>query len=311
MIPAMKWDKLENWIVDNAIGAYKVMTPLSLYTSWRIGGPARMMVWPEDEEKIAALWRHCNREGYPVRILGAGTNLLVADEGVEALVINTRGLDHMEWNEGSAGADAAAVFAGAGLPLSRLAGEAARRGLRGLEFAAGIPGSFGGALVMNAGAFEGQISDLVEYVRCMDGDGRIHVLDSQEAVFGYRVSGLKTAGMLIVGGGLRLVHGNEEKIQLLMKEYLTLRQEKQPLDLPSGGSVFRNPTGDGAGRYIDRAGLKGLREGDAQISPLHANFIVNLGGAKASDVRTLMDAAKDEVLARFGVRLESEIVYWG
>ena len=309
----MEWEKLGNWITENHVGKLQPMAPLSLYTSWKIGGPARLMVWPEEETRLSNLLRYCLTEGYPVRFLGSGTNLLVADEGVDALVVHTGGLNQLEWqpdlSPGKPGASAK-VTAGAGLPLAHLTAAAAKRGYQGLEFAAGIPGSFGGALVMNAGAFGGQISDLTEFVRCMDAKGCVRILERRESAFGYRTSGLKTSGLLIIGGGLRLTAGNKDEIQALMSKHLEQRREKQPLDQPSGGSVFRNPAGEGAGRYIDRAGLKGLRVGDAQISTKHANFIVNLGNAKARDVGALMDIAKQEVRERFKVELENEIVYW-
>ncbi|MCL1805024.1 MAG: UDP-N-acetylmuramate dehydrogenase [Clostridiales bacterium] len=308
----MEWHKLENWIAEKQIGEWLAQAPLSAYTSWKIGGPARLMVWPEGEGKLAQLIKHCSREGFPLRFLGLGTNLLASDEGVEALVVHTGKLDQAVWPAAPQGdvESAVTVEAGAGLPLAGLAAAAARKGLRGLEFAAGIPGSFGGALIMNAGAYGGQISDLVEYVRCMDAEGDIHVLDGQEAGFGYRSSSLRESGELIVSGALRLIPGDADEIRALMDSYLQARREKQPLDLPSGGSVFRNPAGGGAGRYIDQAGLKGQRVGGAQISGKHANFIVNLGGAKAGEVRELMEAAGREVRERFGVELESEIVYW-
>ena len=311
----MEWEKLEKWIHDNSIGKCRALAPLADYTSWKIGGPARLMAWPEDEEKCTALLCFCAWEAYPIRFLGAGTNLLAADAGVEALVIHTGEFNRLEWAEtlspvDSGSGTAMLLVAGAGLPLARLAKEAAKSDYQGLEFAVGIPGSFGGALVMNAGAYGGQISDLVEYVRVMDAYGRIRILDREEAGFRYRSSGLKGTDQLVLGGGLRLIPGDSGTIQTLMKGYLDSRREKQPLDLPSGGSVFRNPAGGGAGRFIDQAGLKGLRIGDAQISERHANFIVNLGRAKAGDVIALMERAKDEVKERFGVTLESEIVYW-
>jgi UDP-N-acetylmuramate dehydrogenase len=354
-----KWNALEQWLAEGKHGKWQALAPLSAYTSWKIGGPARIMVWPEDEGQCVRLLRYCLLEDIPVRVLGLGTNLLVADEGVEALVVHTGEMRGLEWGdslgaegggegealqagdgwalhagagkasqadmrvashagagdhtaEGKASqADESMVMqAGAGVPLSVIAAAAAREGLTGLEFAAGIPGSFGGALLMNAGAYGGQIADLVEYVRVLDEAGTVRTLGSEELGFGYRASALKASGLLIVRGGLRLTYGERDKIQSTMAKYLELRRENQPLDLPSGGSVFRNPAGGGAGRFIDGAGLKGLRVGNAQISEKHANFIVNLGGARAEDVRALMDIASREVWEKYGVALESEIVCW-
>ena len=163
---------------------------------------------------------------------------------------------------------------------------------------------------MNAGAFGGQISDLVESVRVMDSDGEIKSMDKQSIDYGYRRGNLREQGKLILSGRLLLTKGDRDSCLSLMETYMERRRQTQPLELPSGGSVFRNPTGGGAGRYIDQAGLKGRQVGGAQISPKHANFIVNLGGASAADVLELMDLSRNEVKDRFGVVLESEIVYW-
>ncbi len=297
------WQQIENWIEKQQIGRWQAAAPLAEFTSWRIGGPARLMVWPETEEKCAALLQYGSQQGADLRFLGSGTNLLAADEGVEALVIHTGALRRLEW----AGKE---VQAGAGLPLAQLSKAAADRSLKGLEFAIGIPGSLGGALMMNAGAYGGQMSDLVLEVRAMDKTGRIRVLQEQELSYGYRESRLKHEDLLILSGRLGFKEGNQEESLALMKEYLEARRQKQPLDLPNGGSVFRNPAGGGAGRYIEQAGLKGLQIGKAQISPKHANFIVNLGGAKAAEVSALMDRAQKEVAEKFGVRLESEVICW-
>ncbi|MCL2120676.1 MAG: UDP-N-acetylmuramate dehydrogenase [Clostridiales bacterium] len=304
----MNWLQLEEWIEENRIGAWQAMAPLAEFTSWRIGGPARLMVWPEEEEKTATLLRYCANFGYPLRFLGAGTNLLAADEGLEELVIQTGKLNTLEWSPDNA--SGVLLRAGAGLSLAWLAERAAQQGYQGLEFAAGIPGSLGGAVAMNAGAFGGQISDLIQFVRVMDAGANIRKIDSAEAAFGYRSSNLRSAGLLILSAVLRLSQGKREESLALIREYLASRRQKQPLELPSGGSVFRNPAGEGAGRYIDQAGLKGLRIGNAQISPKHANFIVNLGGAKAEDVKQLMDIARQVVREKSGVMLESEIVIW-
>ena len=304
----MDWTRLEQWIGENRIGACASMVPLADYTTWKIGGPARLMVWPEGEAQFSALIRYCSANACPVRYLGLGSNLLVADEGVEALVAHTGRLQEHTW----APADMpgyTGVWAGAGLPLAKLLEGAAERGLAGLEFAAGIPGSFGGALMMNAGT-DRQISDIVASVRVIDADGESHLLQKEDMTFGYRTSSLQSSGRLVAAGRLLLPAGDRAQSKALTARYLRERREKQPLALPSGGSVFRNPAGTGAGRYIDRAGLKGLRIGNAQISDKHANFIVNLGGARASEVRQLMEIARAEVEKQFGARLESEVIYW-
>ncbi len=298
-----EWRQIEDWIEKQQIGRWQAEASMAEFTSWRIGGPARLMVWPETEEKCAALLQYCSEQGAALRFLGSGTNLLVADEGVEAVVVHTGTLRRMEWSDKE-------VLAGAGLPLAQLSRAAADRSLKGLEFAIGIPGSLGGALVMNAGAYDGQMSDLVLEVRVMDKTGQTRVLTEQELGYSYRESRLKHTDLLILSGRLQLKAGNQEESLALMKEYLEARRQKQPLELPNGGSVFRNPSGGGAGRYIEQAGLKGLQIGKAQISPKHANFIVNLGGAKAAEVRALMDRAQKEVAEKFGVILESEVICW-
>jgi len=344
------WDLAEAWLGRNNIGRWEAMAPLAEYTSWKIGGRARLMAWPEDELSCARLARFCADNGFRLRVLGMGTNLLVADEGVEAVVIHTGALRWMKWEDpdavsaktlnGAAGVRALAgaddaddandadagvalsagdlddtrvgvtVSAGAGLPLGVLVEEATQRGLGGLEFAAGIPGSFGGALIMNAGAFGGQISDVLESVRLARPDGSIETLMKRDLNYGYRDSGLGKAGEIILGGTLRLVPRDRESVRARARENLALRAARQPLEYPSAGSVFKNPTGEGAGRFIDRSGLKGTRIGDALISEKHANFIVNLGRATAKDVKSLMELSVREVRERFGVILESEITYW-
>ena len=304
----MDWRKLAHWLNQEDIGEWQAEAPLSAHTSWKIGGPARLVCKPGGEAQCRALLAYCSREGFPVRFLGLGTNLLVSDAGVEALVLHTGGLQQIRWE--TDGPDRAVVEAGAGLPLANLSAGAAELGYQGLAFAIGIPGSFGGALVMNAGANGAQISDDLLSVRTMDRQGQIRTWAKEELNYGYRSSDLRAADLLVLSGKLRLSRGDREKTQALMSEYLTARRRKQPLDLPNAGSVFRNPEGAQAGLLIDQAGLKGLQTGMAMISPHHANFIVNLGGAKAGDVRALMETAQSEVRSRFGFELESEIVYW-
>ena len=304
----MDWTRLEKWIGDNHIGACVPMAPLADFTTWKIGGPARLLVRPEGEAQFSALLQYCSAHAYPVRYLGLGSNLLVADEGVEALVAFTGLLQNREWSPAEK-PGYTRVWAGAGLPLAKLLEGAIERGLGGLEFTAGIPGSFGGALVMNAGT-DRQISDVLETVRLLDSDGRFHILQKEELTFGYRTGSLRQSDRLVVAGSLLLPAGDPQRSRAQIEHNLAERRQKQPLDQPSGGSVFRNPAGTGAGRYIDRAGLKGLQVGNARISEKHANFIVNLGGARAAEVRQLMEIARAEVEKQFGAALESEVVYW-
>ncbi|MDR1193343.1 MAG: UDP-N-acetylmuramate dehydrogenase [Peptococcaceae bacterium] len=300
----MDWGELEAWLTARPAIRWQARAPLAAYTSWRLGGPARLLIWPDDPDTCRQLVDYCRRQGYPVLFLGRGTNLLVADTGVEAAVLHTGSLTDVEW-------DGDTVRAAAGLPLARLAEAAGERGLTGLEFAGGIPGSLGGALVMNAGAYGGQMSDLTRSVRALDPAGRLHDLTGPELGYGYRASRLRGQGWLVLSGSLTLRPGDRAEIQARTAAYLARRREKQPLELPSGGSVFRNPTGEGAGRFIERAGLKGRRLGQMQVSPKHANFIVNLGGGTAAAAKALIEEIQAEVARRFQVELEREVVFWG
>ncbi len=300
----MHWKDLIDWIEKEQLGTVKANEPMADYTSWRIGGPAKVMVWPKDTEACSRILHYCKEAEIPAAILGCGTNLLVADTGIDALVINTREMNWICWRGSE-------VRAGAGVSLAILAGQAARKGLQGLAFAAGIPGSVGGAVLMNAGAYNGMMSDVVSKVTVLDGDGRRRELDRVDIHYGYRVSDIKRYGWFVAEAVLSLQPGEREAIEKEMNEYLKSRKEKQPLELPNGGSVFKNPTGQGAGRFIDRAGLKGLRIGDAQVSLKHANFIVNLGHATAMDTYRLIRTVQQRILKEFGVDLEPEVVFWG
>lgn len=300
----MHWKDLIDWIEKEQLGTVKANEPMADYTSWRIGGPAKVMVWPKDTEACSRILHYCKEAEIPTAILGCGTNLLVADTGIDALVINTREMNWIRWRGSE-------VRAGAGVSLAVLAGQAARKGLQGLAFAAGIPGSVGGAVLMNAGAYNGMMSDVVSKVTVLDGDGRRRELDRADIHYGYRVSDIKRYGWFVAEAVLLLQPGEREAIEKEMNEYLKSRKEKQPLELPNGGSVFKNPTGQGAGRFIDRAGLKGLRIGDAQVSLKHANFIVNLGHATAMDTYRLIRTVQQRILKEFGVDLEPEVVFWG
>ncbi len=300
----MQWNDLIAWIEEEKLGAVRANEPMADHTSWRIGGPAKVMVWPEDTAACSQLLGHCKTTGIPVAVLGYGTNLLVADEGIDALVINTREMNWILWQDHQ-------VRAGAGASLAVLAGQAARRGLQGLAFSIGIPGSVGGAVLMNAGAYNGMISDVVSQVVVLDLNGGQQVLSKEDIHYGYRVSDLKKNHWFVAEALLTLQPGDREALEKEMNDCLKARKEKQPLELPNGGSVFKNPAGEGAGRFIDRAGLKGLRIGDAQVSLKHANFIVNLGHATAKDTYTLIRTVQQRIQQQYGISLEPEVVFWG
>jgi UDP-N-acetylmuramate dehydrogenase len=300
----MEWQSFVNWLQSKDLGRVSQQEPLSDYTSWRIGGPARVMFWPKSVEACIEVLQRCHEQELPRLFLGNGTNLLVADEGVDALVINTRSLNNICWQ-------GQRVLAEAGASLASLASQAGRRGLKGLEFAIGIPGSLGGAVLMNAGAYGGEMSDLVEWVMVVDDKGQSHRLAKEDIGYTYRHSILQEKDWFIGEISLAFQPGDQAAIEQLMNQYLQSRREKQPLELPNGGSVFKNPSGQGAGRHIEAAGLKGLRVGDAQVSTKHANFIVNLGQATASDVAALIKIVQERVKLACGIQLEKEVIYWG
>ena len=275
--------------------------PLAQYTTFRIGGPARYLSFPSTVEELAALLTWAEEEGLPSFLLGGGSNVLVGDGGFPGLVVVTQGLMDVETRRDR-------LRARGGVFLSILASWAMKAGLSGLEPLAGIPGTLGGALLMNAGAYGRSLGDVVEEVEILV-DGKVEVVSSRDLEWGYRWSSLK--GQTVVGATLRLVPGDGDKIRREMVKYMRLRRQKQPLDLPSAGSIFKNPPGYKAGRLIEDAGLKGFRIGDAVVSPLHANFIVNVGEARARDVRSLIELIKERVKERFSILLEEEVVYAG
>ena len=286
-------------------GAVRVGEPLARHTTFRIGGPADLLVEPADEADLARVVGWARGRGVPVTLLGGGSNVLAPDEGLRGLVIRV-GLDFLHWEEpdpdGRRG-----VVVGAGTALARLVHEAARRGCRGLEPCAGIPGTVGGALVMNAGTRDGSIGQVVDWVRVVDGEGRLAVWPRSRCGFAYRTSRMQQEGVTVVAARLVLAPGDPAAILAEIRRHTAYRQQTQPLRYPNCGSVFKNPPGNAAGRLIEACGLKGLRHGGAQISEQHANFIINLGGATAEDVLALMSRAWRCVRQRFGIVLEPEV----
>jgi len=245
-----------------------------------------MVYWPETTEALIACWHYARTENIPVRIIGLGSNILCPDEGLPGLTVVTTRLTKIFW-------EGRKVVVGAGYSLGRLALEAGQKGLSGLEFARGIPGTVGGAIVMNAGAHGEEIADRLVRVETLDENGQVRSWERGELQFGYRQSSLSQGYWVLQA----------------MKENLQRRKRTQPLEFPNAGSVFRNPPGDSAGRLIEQAGWKGKRVGGAEVSEKHANFIINRGNATAQDVLTLIEAIQADVLNKFGVRLEPEIKY--
>ena len=269
--------------------------------TWRIGGLAETVCWPESEEELREIWLKCQDQGIPFRLFGRGSNVLFPDEGLPGVTVISTGLAQSVW-------DSEWVTVGAGYSLARLSQEAADRGLTGLEFARGIPGTVGGAVVMNAGAHGGSIQDILEEVKILAPEGEVQRLAKEDIQFGYRECSLRDQA-IVLEGVFHLKPGDPDVIQATMSENLARRKAAQPLELPNAGSVFRNPPGGSAGRLIEEAGWKGKRLGGAQVSSKHANFIVNQGNATARDVLALIREIKKDVHHQFGVELKTEVRY--
>ncbi len=278
--------------------------PLAGHTTWRIGGPAEALATPVDREDLALAVRFAAEGGRPWRVLGNGSNLLVRDGGVRGIVVRPRrALAEVR-------VDRCRIEAGAGAALPAVASLAAERGLAGLEFAAGIPGTIGGAVVTNAGWHEHEIAAVVESVEFLEPGGSVRRIPSGECGFGYRRSALRGLPGIVLGAALVLRQDDPAAVRERLGAFAASRRGSQPTDFPSCGSVFRNPPGDFAGRLIDRAGLKGLRVGDIEVSRRHANFLVNLGRGSARDVLALVEIVEREVRDRFGVELVREFELW-
>ena len=276
------------------------------HTTWRIGGPADRLVQPESAEELQEAIQKAKADGMPWYVIGGGSNLLVADEGITGTVIQLGGsLTGLQITDNY-------IVAEAGVPLPFLARKAAEHGLSGLEFAAGIPGSVGGAVVMNAGAYQGQVSNVIRQVTCCDSSGQFITLDNEECLFSYRNSRFKhDKDLVIVSVKMELVPGKKDEILEQMKKNTESRNTKQPVEYPNAGSIFKNPAGDAAGRLIELIGAKGWRQGDAMVSEKHSNFIVNLGAATCEDVLRLIERVKQAVYNETGVLLEEEILLLG
>ncbi len=275
--------------------------PMSRRCSFRIGGPAALLALPRGEEELLALCRLLREKGEAPFIMGNGTNLLVADEGLEQIVIQcAEGLSAVR-------VEGTAVYAEAGATLAQTASAALQAGLGGMEFAAGIPGSLGGAVSMNAGAYGGEMKDIVWQTRYLDENLALRTVTGEDHAFAYRHSAFSDTGALILSTVLSLSPGNKEDISARMKELAAKRRASQPLELPSAGSTFKRPVGGYAAALIDEAGLKGFSIGGAQVSAKHAGFVVNAGGATCQDVLRLMEHIQNTVYARSGILLEPEV----
>lgn len=274
--------------------------PLKKLNTWKIGGPGEIVFWPKKTEDLLQAVNWCKKSNTPVNLLGHGSNVLIPDNGLRGMIIVTTELRNINWQENT-------VTVEAGYPLMRLAREAAERGLGGLEFASGIPGTVGGAVVINAGAYGGEIGNLVKQVKVMTKQGKLTALDKEQISFSYRNSSLLTQELWVLECSMSLEYSDSENIKQTMKTLMEKRKKTQPLEYPNAGSVFRNPPGDSAGRLIEEAGWKGFRIGDAQVSEKHANFIINRGKATAVDVLELIKIIQNDIQEKYDIWLEPEI----
>ena len=270
------------------------------HTTFRVGGPADILVQPKGTE-LAAVIRLCRKYDVPYQVIGNGSNLLVGDRGIRGLVIE------MLSKEDEICVEDDCITVGAGMLLSKTANRAADHGLTGMEFAAGIPGSIGGAVVMNAGAYGGEIKDVLTAVTFLDENLHLQTLPVQELQLGYRTSIFERCSWCILEAEFTLHPGDAQEIHTAMQEYMRRRKEKQPLEYPSAGSTFKRPVGQFAGKLIEDCGLRGFRVGGAAISEKHCGFVVNLGNATCADVVSLTEQVRQIVLEKTGCTLEREI----
>lgn len=280
-------------------GRIAIQEPLAKYTTFRIGGPADIYLEPLDKADALSLIRYLRRQELPFFLMGNGSNVLVADEGIRGAVVNLEaGFGYANVQEDGT------ITAGAGIRLAKFVDFCIGQGCQGAEMLAGIPGTLGGAVIMNAGAYGGEISDHMISVEVIRGDKLVKIR-KEEGGFAYRTSGLH--GDVILEATFEFPQGVSEEMRMIRRATMLKRNTSQPVKWPNAGSIFKNPPGHFAAKLIQDCGLKGCRVGDAEISDLHANFIINLGGASAHDVLTLIDIAREAVRARFGIELELEI----
>ena len=279
--------------------------PMAKHTSFRIGGPADVLAQPADEAELAALLKRAAEHAVPVTLIGNGSNLLVRDKGIRGLVIK---LSNSFSDMKALGNE---LTFGSGISLAMASKKAASLSLSGLEFAVGIPGTIGGAVYMNAGAYDGEMAKVVTSVRVMDREGKISELKASELAFAYRHTALQNSGLIVTSVTCVLQPDEADAIAAKMADFSQRRISKQPLELPSAGSMFKRPVGYFAGTLIEQTGLKGYTVGGAQVSQKHAGFVVNVGGATAQDVLQLISDVQSKVFAAHGVRLEPEVLVLG
>lgn len=276
--------------------------PMSKHTTFRIGGEADCFLRIESVEQLKKVQRYLQQLEIPYFVLGNGSNLLVGDEGYRGVILEIADKMNEVRVMGSL------VVAQAGAPMSKIARVACENGLTGFEFAAGIPGTIGGGVVMNAGAYGGELKQVVTLVKVVDKEGNLLELDNETMEFGYRTSAIKRLPFTVAEVHIQLVGGKQEEIKARMEELAAKRREKQPLEYPSAGSTFKRPEGYFAGELIMNAGLRGYQVGGAQVSEKHCGFVINKGGATAEDVKQLISYVQTTVKSQYGVDLEPEVI---
>ena len=279
----------------------KTEEPMKNHTTFRVGGPAEFFVMPRSAEEVKKVIDLCRRESFPYYIIGNGSNLLVSDQGYRGVVLQIyKEMSYIEVEEN-------VVVAQAGALLSAIANKALENGLTGFEFAAGIPGTLGGACVMNAGAYGGEMKDVLEEVTVLTEEGEVLIIPKENLELGYRTSIIARKGYIVLEARIQLREGEKEAIKSLMEELKDKRVSKQPLEYPSAGSTFKRPEGYFAGKLIQDAGLRGFSVGGAQVSEKHCGFVINRENATAADVAELMRQVSARVEEEFGVKLEPEV----
>ena len=299
----MSAEALANFLESENI-EYRQNEPMRAHTTFKIGGEADIFIIPASPAALISAVKKCTELEIPYFILGNGSNLLVSDGGIEGAVISLAGINGIS-------SDGEKITCGAGAMLSSVCLKALSLSLTGLEFAYGIPGTAGGALYMNAGAYGGQMADVIESTECLTASGEIKTLKKEDMRLGYRSSVFKKGGLIIISLTLALKKGDKAEIKAEMDELLNRRKQKQPLEYPSAGSTFKRPEGYFAGALIEKNGLKGLSVGGAQVSEKHAGFVINRGGATAADVKALIGKIQKKVFENDGVMLEPEVIFTG
>lgn len=295
----------ENFLeaLEQIVGKQNVLAqePMSGHITFRVGGTADYYVTPEKEEQIANVILLCKKEGIPYYIIGNGSNLLVRDEGYRGVIIEI-GRKYSEIKQ-----NGERIVAKAGARLAQIATAAMKQGLTGAEFAHGIPGTLGGAVTMNAGAYGGEMKDILSKVKVLDGEGKILTLSGKELDLGYRHSIIPERNYIVLEAELLLSKGDISQIQSVMEELAGRRREKQPLEYPSAGSTFKRPPGHFAGKLIEDAGLKGYRCGGAMVSDKHSGFVINYDNATAQDILNVIQDVQETVREKYGISLETEV----